>query len=170
VTFKDLEKLIQKHQAFTDQKLNALIDRLHAKPFWIWDRDRHLALARASDSNCCFNHIYEGLIYDALFNPDSSNPLQHSFKHNHVWVKKATGLGITEMVLRLMAWLCLSNFETKFNNSQMCIVTGPNIDLAIKIVNRIKALFEPHGILFQDKETVLKLNGCRIEAYPSFWP
>jgi hypothetical protein len=49
----------------------------------------------------------------------------------------------------------------------MVVVTGPNQDLAIKIIKRMKGLFEPHGITFDSKETVLNLNGCSIEAYPS---
>ena len=50
----------------------------------------------------------------------------------------------------------------------MCVVTGPNVDIAIKLVKRMKALFEPKfGITFDTKETVLELNGCTIEAYPS---
>ena len=50
----------------------------------------------------------------------------------------------------------------------MCIVTGPNIDIAIKLIKRMKGLFEPKlGVTFYSKETVLELNGCTIEAYPS---
>jgi hypothetical protein len=64
-----------------------------------------------------------------------------------------------------MSWLCLRNDD--YRNSQMCIVTGPNQDIAIKLIKRMKMLFKPHGIIFQIKETVLELNGCRIEAFPS---
>jgi hypothetical protein len=50
----------------------------------------------------------------------------------------------------------------------MCIVTGPNIDIAIKLIKRMKGLFEQKlGLTFANKKTVLELNGCRIEAYPS---
>ena len=49
----------------------------------------------------------------------------------------------------------------------MVIVTGPNQELAIKLIKRMKALFEPLGITFDSKETVLELNGCSIEDYPS---
>ena len=71
------------------------------------------------------------------------------------------------MFLRLMAWLCTSSM-TIIKNTQMCIVTGPNIDLATKLIKRLKAIFEPKlGIYFSNKETVLELNGCMIEAYPS---
>src|SRR2546423_2543102 len=66
-----------------------------------------------------------------------------------------------------MAWLCLRN-NYDYRNSQMCIVTGPNIDIAIKLIKRMKSLFERKlGLTFANKETVLELNGCRIEAYPS---
>ena len=65
-----------------------------------------------------------------------------------------------------MAWLCLRNDD--YRNSQMCIVTGPNQDIAIKLIKRMKGLFEHKlGITFANKETVLELNGCSIEAYPS---
>ncbi|MGA9843369.1 MAG: DEAD/DEAH box helicase family protein [Nitrososphaeraceae archaeon] len=79
--------------------------------------------------------------------------------------KKATGLGVTEFFLRFMAWLYLK--DDTYRNSQMCIVTGPNQDIAIKLIKRMKALFEPHNIIFANKETVLELNGCTIEAFPS---
>ena len=50
----------------------------------------------------------------------------------------------------------------------MCIVTGPNIDLAIKLIKRMKDIFETKlGLIFRNKETVIELNGCQIEAYPS---
>jgi hypothetical protein len=54
------------------------------------------------------------------------------------------------------------------SKSQMCIVTGPNIDIAIKLIKRMKGLFASKlGVTFDSKETVLQLNGCTIEAYPS---
>src|SRR5919108_1556913 len=110
---------------------------------------------------------YEKLLYDSLLIQDFSNPLQHTFKHKHLWVKKATGLGVTEFFLRFMAWLCLCN-NNDCRNSQMCIVTGPDQELAIKLVKQMKGLFEEKlGITFANKETVLELNGCSIEAYPS---
>ena len=84
----------------------------------------------------------------------------------NISVKKATGLGVSEFMLRIMAWLCTRD-ET-FDGSQMCIVTGPNIEMATKLIKRAKGFFEPKlGLTFSNKETVLELNGCTIEAYPS---
>jgi hypothetical protein len=136
--------------------------------------------------NCCFNHIislptkngvempmwdYERMLYKALIEPAYLNSntygdVAHSFKAKHLWVKKSTGLGVTEFMLRFMAWLCVRNDDYK--NSQMVIVTGPNQELAIKLIKRMKALFTNKlGVTFDSKETVIELNGCSIEAYPS---
>jgi hypothetical protein len=103
---------------------------------------------------------YEQLLFDTL----QSN--------KHLWIKKATGLGVTEFMLRYMAWLCLSNSDIRIAGSQMCIVTGPRIELAITLIDRMKSLFRQgnSGIeipQFDTKETVIELNGVHIEAYPS---
>jgi hypothetical protein len=56
----------------------------------------------------------------------------------------------------------------------MCIVTGPRIELAITLIDRMKGLFTSDfaskgtkRITFDSKETVIELNGVHIEAYPS---
>jgi hypothetical protein len=72
--------------------------------------------------------------------PEFYNSSKHNFKHKNLWVKKATGLGVTKFMLRLLAWLCIRNDD--YRNSQMCIVTGPNQDMAIKLIKRMKGLFK----------------------------
>jgi hypothetical protein len=177
VTFKDLKKRVSLE---ITQQQSGLFERLRNKPFWIWDQQQHKQEDIKTNGDCCFNHIiglptkereekaifdYEKILYDSILVNESYNTLNYSFKHKHLWVKKATGLGVTEFFLRLMAWLCLRNNDYK--NSQMCIVTGPNIDIAIKLIKRMKALFEPKlHVTFDSKETV-ELNGCSIEAYTS---
>ncbi|MGH9964951.1 MAG: hypothetical protein ACRD5E_09030, partial [Nitrososphaeraceae archaeon] len=54
-----------------------------------------------------------------------------------------------------------------FNGAQMPIVVGPNIDLAIGLIRRIRNMFEPLGILFNEEKTIATINGCRIESFPS---
>jgi terminase large subunit-like protein len=173
VLFKDLQKLVSsaQQQSTGKDKHRELLDRLNNKPFWIWDIEEHKQEDIRTNGDCCFNHIiglpqkdgidkpmydYEKLIFDVF--------AQMCAKH--VWIKKATGLGVTEFFLRFMAWLCLK--DNALSGSQMCIVTGPNIDIAIKLIKRMKALFESRlHVTFDSKETVLELNGCTIEAYPS---
>ena len=50
----------------------------------------------------------------------------------------------------------------------MGIVTGPNIDIAAKLIKRLKNILERKlGIYFDNKETVPELNGFTIEVFPS---
>jgi hypothetical protein len=83
--------------------------------------------------------------------------IEGTFKDKHLFCLKSTGLGVSEFFLRLMACLCVK--DDSYCNSQMVIITGPNLSLAIKLISRLKAIFEPKlGIIFQNKETV-----CRFE-------
>jgi hypothetical protein len=191
MTFKDLQRLIRPEG---ESETNpSSLQMLRDKEFWIWSRPEHKNKHRVNNGNCCFNHTiglptkdgvekpmfdYERTLYRPLLEPAFLNSIPTSsinnieagsiaypFKHKHLFVKKATGLGITEFMLRFMAWLCL--YDDSYRNSQMVIVTGPNQELAIKLIKRMKELFVNLGINFQTKETVLELNGCRIEAFPS---
>ena len=165
MTFKDLKKKVSTCDGAAVSGSEAITD----KPFWFWDVESHRLEDTRTSGNCCFNHIiglprkselekpifdYEKLIIDNL----------HSNKH--LWIKKATGLGISELLLRYMAWLCVK--DDRLRGSQMCIVTGPRIDLAITLIDRMKRLFkETTGLEFDTRETVIELNGVHIEAYPS---
>ena len=88
---------------------------LKGKPFWIWDKQQHTKEYIRTNGKCCFNHVvglpqkdkkeyplidYEKILYDSLLTNDGT------FKDKYLWVKKATGLGVTEFMLRMMAWLC----------------------------------------------------------------
>ena len=193
MTFKDLQKVIESQPDHNNPEQSQL-ERLRDKAFWHWDRGEYKEKDREYKGDCCFNHIiglprkdgvrkplfdYEGMLYRALMRPGYFNSypatkskdipsgnVMYSFKEKHLWILKATGLGVTEFMLRFMAWLCVRNDDCK--GSQMVIVTGPNQELAIKLIKRMKGLFANLiGIKFDTKETVLELNGCSIEAYPS---
>ena len=173
MTFKDLKKRVTLELTQQQSKLS---ERLYNKPFWIWNVEQHKLEDIKTDGDCCFNHIiglpqkdgndkpfydYEQLIFDFLVTQNSNK---------HLWIKKATGLGISEFMLRFMAWLCLK--DNALAGSQMCIVTGPRIDLAIALIDRMKRLFaESSGkgpaTKFDTKETVIELNNVKIEAFPS---
>jgi hypothetical protein len=90
----------------------------------------------------CFSHIiglpqkdghdmpllpYQRTLHDSLQN------------YKHVWIKKSRGLGVTEFLLRYIAYCCTSG---KFaSNSRVCIVVGPRINSAEDLIARFKALF-----------------------------
>jgi hypothetical protein len=170
----------QRHQKAKQQyqRSSSNLSILEGKVFWYWDKQQHTDEYIRTNGNCCFNHVvglpqkdkreypmldYEKTLYDLLL---TINTYHSDFKDKHLWCLKSTGLGVTEFFLRLMAWLCTK--DDTYKNTQMCIVTGPNIDLATKLIKRLKAIFSNKlGIYFTNKETVLELNGCMIEAYPS---
>src|SRR4051812_27225923 len=106
MTFKDLKKRITISSSNLQQTHS--FDKLQDKPFWIWDVQEHKLEDIRTKGDCCFNHIiglpakevlekpifdYQELLYEALLSPDFYNPLNHSFKERHLWIKKATGLG-----------------------------------------------------------------------------
>src|SRR6185503_12084117 len=127
----------QLHQKLRQSQQNSSpnLSVLRGLPFWIWDKELHRQ--QAANGNCCFNHVcglptkdskqyplfdHEKILYDSLMS------IEGSFNEKHLGVRNATGLEVTEFMLRIMAWLCTK--ETR-NNQQMCIVTGPYIDMAI---------------------------------------
>jgi hypothetical protein len=176
LAFKDLKKRVS--FGITQQQFK-LFDVCRDKPFWIWDITEHKQEDIRANGECCFNHIiglpskdtvdkplydYEKIIFDSLV---THNGNSNSSNIKHLWIKKATGLGVSEFMLRFMAWLCLR--DNSLSGSQMCIVTGPRIDLAIALIDRMKKLFSSKGLAatFDTRETVIELNNVKIEAFPS---
>ena len=114
MTFKDLKKRVSLESATTQQQ-SKLTERLHNKPFWIWNVEEHRREDVRSNGECCFNHIiglpqkdsvdkplydYEKIIFDSLV---TQNGNSSSANKKHLWIKKATGLGISEYIVRFMA-------------------------------------------------------------------
>jgi len=86
--------------------------------------------------------------------------------HKKVWIKKATGLGITEFFLRWLSWNCLKNNTIRDQELDVSVIliTGPRLELSIQLIDRLKGLYNHH---FKTRNTLCILNGCRIEAFPS---
>ena len=53
LTFKDLKKRVTVQAAEQSRSF----ERLHNKPFWIWNIDEHKQEDIKTDRDCCFNHI-----------------------------------------------------------------------------------------------------------------
>lgn len=110
IVFKDLQRLVSQQQKENSRK--ELFARLQEKPFWVWDKQQHKHEDIRTDGDCCFNHIiglpqkdgndkplydYEGIIFDTLVDHDGNNTNSYG---KHLWIKKATGLGVSEFMLR----------------------------------------------------------------------
>ena len=64
---------------------------------------------------------YEQILFDTLQ------------QHKHVWIKKATGLGVTEFMLRYMAWMCMNSGSNDSNKHAQEIL---KMELILKILGR----------------------------------
>src|SRR5690348_9170400 len=129
-------KSANRHDDFGATKLAADV---RGKKFWIGVKE-HQGLMIETGEKCCFNHIiglpekehlvgmgpdgkevretrkhpmyeYEREIFDSIF------------KHRYIRVKKATGMGVTTMMLRVIAHLCVK--DDTYSGQEMIIVTGP---------------------------------------------
>lgn len=143
------------------------------KPFYCWDRKK------TGLDRCCFNHIvglplgnkdmkekpfweHHQIAINRLFDDE----YEDRKKRRHVRVKKATGLAFSELGIRLAVWLPLHS--NKFKNTQIAIVTGPNIELSRKLISRIRYIFSNNlNIQLGGNKERIVLNGCEIQAYPA---
>jgi len=141
------------------------------KPFWIFDKELHKNTEGYARCQCCFNHIiglprkdgitkpihpFQKIITDALTNERLN------------WIIKATGLGLTELVLRWMVYLAVSS--KIYTGSTFCIVTGPNINIAKELIGRIRELFYERFPRFQpdiDNAQQIVINDVKFQAFPS---
>jgi hypothetical protein len=146
--------------------------KLQDKPFWIFDKEQHRLEDIRTNGQCCFWHgigcpqkdgrdmpvlPYQKILYEALQN------------HKHIWILKSRGIGCSEFLLRYIAW-CSVGGKTKFgfsNNSRVCFIVGPRIDLAEDLIARFNGLFREHFPNDRTSSTVTYLNGVRVEAFPS---
>jgi hypothetical protein len=139
------------------------------KPFWIDDPIKHEQAFDIAAGNCCFNHIV-GLPTKKwkkypLFDYEH-NLIKVLQTHKRILILKARGLGLTEFMLRYMAWLCL--YDNKYKGADMPIIVGPNLKLAYKLIGRMKRIFDNRIYVdFNSAVTSLNLNGVNIEAFPS---
>ena len=99
---------------------STMIKGLEGLPFYCkWpnsEEEREGIKPEVGLADCCFNHAI-GLptkyltdigrdIHFRLFDYEQML-YQRLYQYKHLWIKKATGLGITEFMLRYMSWLCL---------------------------------------------------------------
>ena len=99
-------------------------------------------------------------------------PWQHMFhekliNHKLIWVKKARGIGVSEYLLRWIAYCCFNVFPA---GSRVCIIVGSRISLAEDLIARLKGLFDiiAPGLFDRTKSTEAVINNVTISAFPSY--
>lgn len=113
---------------------------------------------------CCFNHriglpIKNGKEFPIFkYETDIVELLK---KEKKIWIKKSTGLGISEIFLRIICWK--AETDPTFKDSIVCVVTSPRLELATTLIQRIRRWY-PDA---EYKQTRIIINGVIIEAFPS---
>lgn len=147
-------------------------DSLKGLPFWIEDKEEHRRRYVERQGRCCFNHTIglphkEGASESEEWHPiypyeiDIVKALE---EHNLLWILKATGLGITELLLRYVGWLCTR--DNRYRYQLFAFITGPRQELAEDLISRLKGLFAPHVAFTSAKDTAI-INGVKVQAFPS---
>jgi len=152
------------NEKFEDNGKNLLDILFRNKPFY-FEVENHNGL------DCCFNHIiglplknnkeyplfdYEKLIFDGIE------------QNSHLWVKKSRGIGVTEFILRYLAWKALSS--NVLNNKSIFLVSGTREEFANSIKVRLEKLFERKfpNVKFDSKYTELTLgNNTWVKVFPT---
>jgi hypothetical protein len=120
-------------------------------------------------SECCFNH-WIGLPTKKgqrlpLFDYEDSL-FQDAENNKHIWVLKATGLGVTEFFLRYMTWKALT--DSSLSGSRILIIVGPNQNLAEYQIGRItKLLHDKQYCIKRQTATIIEFPNVTVEAKPS---
>jgi len=93
--------------------------------------------------------------------------IKRIMKYQHLWMLKSRGLGITEIILRFLSWLCLSS--DSYAGRYFHIITGVTEKKAAMLIQRMENIlkFNYPDIKFESKYTELKLNQTIIQAFPT---
>jgi hypothetical protein len=149
------------------------------------------------NSQCCFNHLislpmtnkheykplydYQAYVCAMLGIEINNQNLISSFCKNNnmpepdihnkplnknIAIAKATNLGLTELMIRIMLYKATVNDDLR--GSTMCILVGPNFQLALGIMDRIRQLLgRKLGLVFDTAQDKIVLNNVTITAKPS---
>lgn len=151
-------------------------DALTGIPFWIKDPIQHKYYwekCRFKDKKgfCCFTHAVglpfkEGFGYLPWF--DYQLMFLDAFAtHKLIRVLKATGLGFSEIMLYLYGHVAYFP-EYRDKECQIIIITGPNIDIAKKLIKRLTTILHQRLKLTpKTTQTTIEIKNCTIEAFPS---
>src|SRR5437899_4031993 len=158
MTLKDLRILLEREER-QQLKLQRQLSTTELTPEVILllnkYKDRRFWCGHLEDPNPktpCFNHAislpykwnkpqplhdYQVDLIDLLegMNQGGNNP-DNSIK-KYIWIKKSIGIGISELMLRYVAWLGICQNE-KYRYSKLFLTCGPREKTAIELISRLK--------------------------------
>lgn len=94
--------------------------------------------------------------------------MQEAIENNqHVWIKKARGIGATEFLIRYLSWKALSS--TELEGKSVFIIAGTREEFANEIKERMERLFrnEYRGVIRDSKHTECYINNTKFKVFPT---
>jgi hypothetical protein len=172
-----LTQITQQTQTPTHSEFFNLLSIL---PFWIEDKTEHATLYdtqifQGQKGHCCFTHAI-GLPYKPGAGYLPWFPYQIEFLKAKSYTKylrviKATGLGFSEEELYYIAFLAIHYNAHNSKPAQIPIITGPNIDIAQQLIDRLVAILTArHPEILNDvlkTKTTIDIGIVQIKAFPS---
>lgn len=155
------------------KSLDWVVEQLRGSQFYRWEfgenYQAHNRYASENPGRCCAVHSiglplnkpglpqglfpYEKTVYDALQ------------EHDDLWIKKATGLGISEFFLYYFLWVACK--DNSLQGTHIGFITGPRMEITVMLMDRLKNLPILRDVQFSFRKEVFKINGVHFEAYPS---
>jgi hypothetical protein len=176
--YKQLFKFMEKRFLVNKDVLDNPFKIFYGLPFYRFDltREEHLIEYDKCKGRCCFNHFIGMPEKHGKINPffpyqkeifeDFEASLKGDSDQKLFAVLKATGLGFTELMNRIMAWLAVSS--SRFVGKRFAIIAGIRMDIAEEIVRRLVALFTRFPFLgIKRSRAKTMINGVFIDAFPA---
>jgi len=141
------------------------LDIFLGKPYYCGDDKK-----RGMGHKCCFNHIIglptklgiEHPIYD--YELDVIDKIEHN---RNIWIKKSSGIGCTELILRYLLFKILVDDSLLFQS--VFIVSGTFVahahELKVRMENMFRGLYP--SLKLQSKFTELWVKNTNIKIFPS---
>jgi len=149
---------------------NNILDVFVGKPFWIADKQKHELVYLITNGQCCFNHIIGLPIKNGIEHPIYNYELDVVDKienNRNVWIKKASGIGATELILRYLTWKILVGNDLEYKS--IFIVSGTYVHHANELKVRMENLFRKNFSLINldSKFTDLWIKNTNVKIFPS---
>jgi hypothetical protein len=174
-------KYLQKN--FSDVSYDNPFQIFEGLPFYRFDLtpEEHKKIYQQTRSRCCFNHFiglpekdgkrfplfdYQKEVFDDFMKSLKNEPLDDGNVYRFFAILKATGLGFTEIIIRLMSWLATSS--NQFQGKRFGIIAGIRMEIVDEIMSRLVGLFGRFPFLgIKRARNKVNINGVQIEGYPA---
>ena len=176
--YKQLYKFLEKRYLVNKDILDNPFKIFYGLPFYRFDltRDEHVAEYDKTRGRCCFNHfigmpekhgkVFPFFEYEKVLWNDFEKSLKGESPQRLFAVLKATGIGMTEYIIRVMAWMAVAS--NRYAGARFAIIAGIRMNIAEGVIDRFVNLFHRFPFLgIKAAKARTMVNHVTVEAYPA---